>query len=148
MDDTTPPPLVSPGDKRVLIVDDDPLIRDLLELAVSAEGFQVVMAKEGVEATTRLAERPFDLIITDLMMPGENGYDFMRKLAGAGAGRVPIVVVTASHLDPSTVAMIKQDAKVVEFLTKPIKMSLLILALHRELKTIPPENRSRGLNDR
>jgi CheY-like chemotaxis protein len=140
--------LGAPGDKLVLVVDDDPLIRDLLELTLGAAGFKVALAVNGQDAAAKLDKAEPQLIITDLMMPGQGGFEFMRTLPGAGAGRVPVVVITASQLDASTVAMMKQEANVVEFFAKPIKMNALILALHKHLKTAPLPATSRGLNDR
>lgn len=137
-----------PGDKLVLVVDDDPLIRDLLELTLGGAGFKIVLAVNGHDAMGKLDKASPDLIITDLMMPGQGGYEFIRTLGGAGAGSTPVVVVSASALDASTIGMIKQEANVVDFFSKPIKMNALIMALHKHLGTAPQETASRGLNDR
>jgi CheY-like chemotaxis protein len=141
-------PPAAPGDKLVLIVDDDPLIRDLLELTLTGAGFKVLLAVDGHDATAKLDKAEPHLIITDLMMPGQGGYEFIRMLPGAGAGRTPVVVVSASALDQSTIGMIKQEANVVDFFSKPIKMNALIMALHKHLGTAPLASQSRGLNDR
>lgn len=141
-------PAAAPGDKLVLIVDDDPLIRDLLELTLTGAGFKVLLAVDGNDAAAKLDKAEPHLIITDLMMPGQGGYEFIRTLPGAGAGSTPVVVVSASALDASTIAMIKQEANVVDFFSKPIKMNALIMALHKHLGTAPLAARSRGINDR
>lgn len=143
-------PAGKPGDKLILIVDDDPLIRDLLELTITSAGFKVVLAVNGHDAAGKLDTMTPNLIITDLMMPGQGGYEFIRALGGAGAGSTPVFVVSASALDKSTIGMIKQEANVMEFFSKPIKMNALILALHKYLGTAPSADAStsRGLNDR
>lgn len=135
-----------PGDKLILVIDDDPLIRDLLELTLTGAGFKVALATNGVDATKKLDAITPHLIITDLMMPGQGGYEFLRALPGAGIGPVPVAVITASALDASTVKIIKAEANVVEFFSKPIKMNAMILALHKHLGTVPSETQSRGLN--
>lgn len=138
----------NPADKLILVVDDDPLIRDLLELTLGGAGFKVVLAVDGNDAAKKLDALEPHLIITDLMMPGQGGYEFIRTLPGAGAGSTPVLVVSASALDASTIAMIKQEANVQEFFSKPIKMNALILSIHKLLGTAPLETASRGLNDR
>lgn len=131
------PAPASPKDKLVLVVDDDDAIRDLIEMTASSQGFQVVTAENGLKAAAKLSEKPVDLIITDLMMPGQGGYEFLRTLQQAGGANVPVFVVSASQLDTSTVQMIRQEANVVEFIPKPIKMPLFVAALHKHLKTAP-----------
>lgn len=140
----------SPADKLIMVVDDDPLIRDLLELALTNAGFKVLMSTDGLDATRKLDTAEPHLIVTDLMMPGLGGYEFLRSLQGSAGGRVPIVVVTASQLDASTVKLIKAEANVVEFFNKPIPINKFTASIHRHLGTQPnaSASTSRGLNDR
>ncbi|NNN04329.1 MAG: response regulator [Elusimicrobia bacterium] len=137
----TPPELAAPSEKLVLVVDDDENVRSFIEMSATMEGFQVVTAVNGLDATAKLAQRDADLIITDLMMPGQGGYEFLRSLQGSGSGRIPIFVVTGSALDTSTVAMIRQEANVVEFVSKPINIVKFIGNLHKYLKTTPSSPR-------
>ncbi|MDE2142640.1 MAG: response regulator, partial [Elusimicrobia bacterium] len=74
------PALASPGDKLVLVVDDDDGVRSLIEMTAMTQGFKVVTAINGHDATAKLALKPADLIVTDLMMPGQGGYEFLREL--------------------------------------------------------------------
>lgn len=139
----------APADKLILVVDDDENVRMLIEMSATTEGFQVVTAVDGLDAGKKLESKTPDLIITDLMMPGQGGYEFLRTLQAAGNGRIPVFVVTGSMLDSSTINMIKQEANVVEFVSKPIRMSAFSASLHKHLKTKPPAiQRSRGINDR
>jgi CheY-like chemotaxis protein len=101
------------------------------------QGFQVVTAVNGLDATEKLTARVPDLIVTDLMMPGQSGYEFLRSLQAAGNGRIPVFVVTGSSLDDSTVAIIRQEANVVEFIAKPVKIGGFNAALHKHLRTQP-----------
>jgi two-component system alkaline phosphatase synthesis response regulator PhoP len=127
----------APGEKTILVADDDESIRDLLTMCLQAEGFKLVLAVDGNDAIAKLERSTPDLIVTDLMMPGLGGFEFMRGLAAAGAGRLPIVVITGSIMDASTVALLKQEGNVVDFFNKPVKMPKFIATIHRALRTAP-----------
>jgi len=131
------PALAAPGDKLILVVDDDETVRSFLETCASLQGFRVLTAVDGIDAGAKLEAQTPDLIITDLMMPGQGGYEFLRSLQGKTSGRIPIFIVTGSALDDSTIKMIKAEANVVEFVNKPVKMNKFIAALHAVLKTQP-----------
>jgi len=83
----------------VLIVEDDPDLREMMCLLLAHEGFEVEAARDGVEALERLrsaAPRP-QLILLDLMMPRMDGWEFCRKLAGEpGLEKIPVVVLSAA----------------------------------------------------
>jgi CheY-like chemotaxis protein len=87
---------VSPdGRALVLVVDDEDAIRELIADVISAYGYQVEMASDGLEALRLCAERPYDLILSDLRMPRMDGaalYEALR--ARLGAGMPPMVFVT------------------------------------------------------
>ena len=59
---------------KILIVDDNPEIREIIEILLKGEGFETFQAKDGVTALNVLKKQDFDLIILDIMMPGINGY--------------------------------------------------------------------------
>ncbi len=127
-----------PADKLVLVVDDDETVRSFVEMSVMTAGFRVVTATDGQDALNKLAATPPDLIVTDLMMPGIGGYEFLRTLQGGGTRRIPVFVVTGSMLEDSTIALIRQEGNVVEFIPKPIRVAVFVAALHKHLKTTPP----------
>ncbi len=131
------PKLAAPGEKLVLVVDDDETVRSFLEMSASLQGFRVLTAVDGIDAKAKLEAQTPDLIITDLMMPGLGGYEFLRSLQGSASGRIPIFVVTGSALDDSTIKMIRAEANVVEFVAKPVKMAAFLAALHKTLKSQP-----------
>ncbi len=79
---------------HILIVDDDPRITDLLRRVLAFEGYSVAIAASGPEALNRALERPPDLIILDLMLPGLNGLEVAQRLRTAG-DNVPILMLTA-----------------------------------------------------
>ncbi len=129
------PVLAKPADKLVLVVDDDETVRAFVEMSVITAGFRTVTAVDGQDAMAKLAASPPDLIITDLMMPGVGGYEFLRSLQGGGTRRIPVFVVTGSSLEDSTIALIRAEANVVEFIPKPIRVAAMVAALHKHLKT-------------
>ena len=125
-----------PEDFLVLIVDDDETVRSLLEVIVTSAGYRVATASDGKSAAAQLDAVHPNLVITDLMMPGVGGYEFLRSLQTGDSKRLPIFVVTASDLDRSTIAMIRQEANVMEFIAKPINSKKLLLALEKTLRPV------------
>jgi two-component system, NtrC family, sensor kinase len=86
-------------DFPVLVIDDDPVLRDLLRRMLEREGYAVVEAEHGRVALERVRERAPGAILLDLMMPEMDGFDFLEELRRDGAGReVPVVVLTARDL--------------------------------------------------
>ena len=65
----------------ILIVDDNPEIREIINVLLGGEGFEVSEAENGAQALTLIEQQDFDLIILDIMMPGPNGYQTCRKIA-------------------------------------------------------------------
>lgn len=131
------PTLASPADKLILVVDDDPSITALLEMLLKNEGFRVKVAHDGHEGAAMLEQDPPHLVVTDLMMPRQGGWDFLRMIPGSGAGRMLVFVITGSAIDQSTVQLIRQESGVVEFFPKPIKRAAFVAAAHRHLRTAP-----------
>jgi len=129
------PPPASPNDKLILVVDDDHNLRVVVQMLLTMEGFRVITAVDGRDAAVQLESQTPDLIITDLMMPGQGGYDFLRALPGAGAGSIPVVIMSGSGLDASTIDMIKHESAAVGFFKKPIDKDAFVAAVHRLLET-------------
>ena len=70
---------------HILIVDDDPRITDLLRRVLAYEGYSVASAASGSEALNRSLERPPDLVVLDIMLPGLDGLEVAQRLRAAGA---------------------------------------------------------------
>jgi CheY-like chemotaxis protein len=84
---------------RILVVDDDPSIRDLLSLVLQDEGYDVRTAADGPEALDVLGRCPPSLIVLDLMMPGMDGFEFVSKVRRKQQWQaIPIAVLTAKEL--------------------------------------------------
>jgi two-component system phosphate regulon response regulator OmpR len=90
---TTPTPLPARADK-ILVVDDDERIRDLLRRYLTQQGFVAIVADGGAAMTRVMQREGVDLIILDLMMPGEDGLSICKRLRAAGE-RTPIIMLTA-----------------------------------------------------
>ncbi len=82
--------------KRVLLVEDDPLIAELLDMLLTLEGVDVAHASNGAEALARLEDDTFDLIVLDLMMPVLDGLGLLDQLSAIGHGHPPVLVFSAS----------------------------------------------------
>ncbi|HNT97260.1 MAG TPA: response regulator [Elusimicrobiales bacterium] len=127
-----------PGEKTVLIVDDDDSIRDLLEFIVRKEGFRVEKAADGEEALEKARSLLPDLMLLDLMLPRFGGFEILRELQTDETSKIPIVIITGRYTDRSTSDMIKQEPNVRDFVEKPVRPPVLAALLHKILKTQPP----------
>ncbi len=104
---------------RILVVDDEPVNREILTHRLTKEGYRVQVAENGVEALERVAEELPDLILLDVMMPQMDGFEVCRRLRADVATRaVPVVMVTALNDRENRVKGI--DAGADDFLSKPV----------------------------
>ena len=101
--ETPPPPLAERRDQpKVLIVEDDPDIRNILALFLGEKGFQVKVAESGDRALAMLHEEPMDLILSDVRMPGMSGLEVAARLREAGS--TAAVVFCTVHEDEEFLA--------------------------------------------
>ena len=109
---------------RVLIIDDDPMVRLIVSEALADSGYEVVEVASGEEGVARFTETPADLVLLDVMMPGLNGYQTCQILRQLPAGdSVPIIVMTG--LDDRRAIHDAYDSGATDFITKPIVPDLL-----------------------
>lgn len=118
---------------HVLVVDDDDRLRDLLVKYLSENGFLVVAAKDAMDAREKLRGLQFDIIILDLMMPGESGLDFAEDYRRTST--VPILMLTAMGEADDRIAGLERGAD--DYLVKPFEPRELLLRLHNILKRLP-----------
>lgn len=122
-----PPHLPSPS---LLLVDDDPMPRETLSTLLAAEGFQVVTASTGEEAEKKLkAEHPpFDLVITDLVMPGKTGMDVLKCALNINPSCTVLVLTGFGSVREATEAM---ELGAFDFVTKPMQIDQFRNTLRR-----------------
>jgi DNA-binding response OmpR family regulator len=119
--------------RTILIVDDEPQDRKLLEALLKPEGYSTTMASTGEAALTAVHRQVPDLILLDVMMPGMDGYQVARALKGHPAtSNIPIIMVTA-QTDRSALFQ-GLDAGAEEFLTKPVNRAELWLRVRNLLR--------------
>jgi two-component system, OmpR family, phosphate regulon response regulator OmpR len=119
---------------RVLVVDDDARIRDLLRRYLAQEGFEVIVAEDGKALTRIMMRDPIDLIVLDLMMPGEDGLSICRRLRAAG-DRTPIIMLTAKGEDVDRIVGLEVGAD--DYLGKPFNPRELLARVHAVLRRRP-----------
>jgi two-component system response regulator VicR len=119
--------------KRVVCIEDEPEMIDLVKLILSRKGYQVVGAmggREGLEAILR--EKP-DLVLLDLMMPDMDGWEVYQKMkADEGAKHIPVIVVTAKAQSIDKVLGL-HIAKVDDYITKPFGPQELLESVEKVL---------------
>jgi two-component system phosphate regulon response regulator OmpR len=119
---------------HLLVVDDDARIRDLLGRYLLSNGFRVTTAADAVEARQKLAGFAFDLLILDVMMPGENGFDLTRDLRRNS--RVPILLLTAMAEPEDRIKGLEGGAD--DYLPKPFEPRELVLRIRNILQRAAP----------
>ena len=113
---------------RVLIADDEEVLRDVLEVVLRREGFDVVLASSGEEALNVLDTEEVDLAILDVMLPGISGIDTLRAIRISNPN-LPVVVITAfSSIDGAIEAM-KHGA--FHYIPKPFKNEEVVLTVNK-----------------
>jgi diguanylate cyclase (GGDEF)-like protein len=132
---------LSPFDENIkqagiLVVDDDPVVRELVADAIAAEGFEVDACGDGAEALRKNAAKAYDLIVTDMRLPGLDGLSLIRQLKAGQSGTDVIVITGYGSIDNAVQCM---KAGAVEYLIKPLSVDQIQMAVrkaveHRELK--------------
>jgi DNA-binding response OmpR family regulator len=114
---------------RVLVVDDEPQVVWVLQLALDAEGYEVLTARNGVEAMAQISERHPEMMVLDVMMPRMDGWSVMRelrKLPASERPRVVMVTALASGKDRATAEALGVDV----YMPKPFDVDALLGVLH------------------
>jgi len=116
--------------KRILVVDDEPEFVELVQMRLEANNYEVIAAHDGEEALTKAEGEAPDLILLDVMMPGIDGFQVLRKLRRNPAMRdIPVVMLTAKGESKSIFKA--QDMFVTDYLIKPIDSQELLSTVRR-----------------
>ena len=118
---------------HLLVLDDDTRLRDLLQRFLTEEGFRVTSAADAEEARAKLKAFQFDLLIVDVMLPGESGLDFTRHVRSANA--IPILMLTAMGETESRILGLEAGAD--DYLPKPFEPRELVLRIQSILRRTP-----------
>lgn len=124
----------SPRLDKIVIVDDDARIRDLLRRYLSQEGFDVLLAEDGRALDRILQRETIDLMVLDLMLPGEDGLSICRRLRAAGV-KTPVIMLTAKVEDVDRITGLEIGAD--DYLGKPFNPRELLARIHAVLRRRP-----------
>jgi two-component system alkaline phosphatase synthesis response regulator PhoP len=122
-------------DKKILIVEDEAALATTLKDRLRKESYQVKVARDGLSGFTLAASEPFDLIVLDLMLPGQSGLAVCQKLRELGSS-TPILMLTARRQLNDKVAGLKTGAD--DYLTKPFHMTELLARIEALIRRGQP----------
>jgi two-component system response regulator PilR (NtrC family) len=121
------------------IIDDEPVIHDVLGQLLTSEGYEVELSSSGEEALAKMSTRPFDLVLLDLLMPGMNGIEVLRKIKRVDP-QLLVIIITAYASVESAISAMKIGA--FDYVQKPFKHDDLLMTIGRALshKRLQDEN--------
>ncbi len=119
---------------HLLVIDDDTRLRSLLQRYLSEQGFRVTTANDAADARAKLRSLAFDMLILDIMMPGESGLDLTRTLREASD--VPILLLSAMSEVDDRIAGLLSGAD--DYLSKPFEPRELVLRINAVLRRVQP----------
>ncbi len=120
-----------PGPYRILVVDDEPMIREILRETLEQEGHRCAEAENGKVACERIGQEQFDLVLTDVKMPVMDGFTLMKNL-GAMTDQLPIIVITSFSDIDVAVDAIRLGAY--DYIVKPFNISQVTISVRRALE--------------
>ena len=112
---------------KILIVDDEKSICDLIDINLSAAGYQCRTVQDGMKAIDMIETGNFDLILLDIMLPGVDGYDIMEYIRPL---KIPVIFITARHEVKDRVKGLKLGAE--DYLVKPFDVVELVARVDRK----------------
>lgn len=113
--------------QHILVIDDDAAVTSLLKRGLSYEGFAVATTQSGAEGLAFARENPVDLVILDVMMPGLDGFEVLRRLRAADA-QLPILMLTAKDASTDQVQGLESGAD--DYVIKPFTFDILLARIH------------------
>jgi two-component system phosphate regulon response regulator OmpR len=125
----------SPQRQKILVVDDDLRLRDLLKRYLSEQGFAVDTVPDAGAMDRQQQRVRYDLMVLDLMLPGEDGLAICRRLRSAGS-RIPIIMLTAKGDDVDRIVGLEMGAD--DYLAKPFNPRELVARIHAVLRRQAP----------
>lgn len=123
--------------RRILIIDDEPGLRELVRINLEHEGFGVLQAENGAEGLAMIPEHQPDLVILDVMMPEMDGWEVCRRLREFS--QIPVLMLTARVQSSDIVTGLDSGAD--DYLLKPFNMDELMARIRALLRRVPSPNR-------
>jgi len=120
------------SDRHLLVVDDDNRIRDLLREYLARAGFRVTTAPDAAKAARLMETLDFDLIVLDVMMPGEDGFSFTKRLRARSGDQTPVLLLTARGDSEDRIEGLSLGAD--DYLAKPFEPQELLLRIEAILR--------------
>ncbi len=120
--------------KKILVVDDDPRLRELLRRYLGENQFEVGLAHDGPSMWRLMQREAFDLVVLDLMLPGEDGLSLLRRMRGQN-DRTPVVMLTAKGDEVDRIIGLEVGAD--DYLPKPFNPRELLARIHAVLRRTP-----------
>jgi two-component system response regulator MtrA len=121
------------GQQRVLVIDDEAMIRETIRLTLTTAGYAVAEASDGTEAVERMLAFQPDIILLDVMLPGVSGFDICRELRRAGS-RVPIIILSARSDEIDIVVGLEIGAD--DYILKPFRPRELLARVAAHLRKV------------
>lgn len=137
-------PTAVPGSRTILIVDDEPEIRVMLERLLKGKGYRVVTTDNGRAALGMVKEHTPDLIVLDAMLPEVHGFDIARRIkASKRYGHIPIIMVSAVYRGWRFAEDLRESCGVEHYIEKPFKIADVLQAVERALEAEAEPSSSR-----
>src|SRR5437763_13997273 len=130
-----PAAALPPDHGGLLVVDDEPFLREAVAASLRFLGFEVTTAQTGAEALRLARERPFDLVVLDVMLPDTDGFEVVRRLHRDGS-RVPVIFLTAKDTQDDKVTGLTIGGD--DYMTKPFGLEELAARVRTVLRRTRP----------
>ena len=125
----------------ILVVDDDPAIREMVKLALTGGGYQVQEAGNALDARQAVSNKAPDLILLDWMMPGQSGFDFASALRRDPAHKhIPVIMLTARDQEEDKVSSLEAGAD--DYIAKPFSVAELLARIKAVLRRTAPDSQA------
>ncbi len=120
--------------KNILVIDDDPTVRDVLNEYLLSEGYEVSLAEDGVKGLEALKSTLFDVILLDLMMPGIHGIEVLKQMQESINSSTPCIIITAHGTIQNAVEAMKLGA--FDYVTKPFRLEEVGIIIKRAIEYV------------
>ncbi len=116
---------------KILVVDDDRQVREMIKLTLERDGLQVVEAEDGLQAMEKYRADEFDLVITDIVMPGKEGIETIMEMKGLNPEARIIAISGGGRINPEDYLGWARRFGVAQTFTKPVDRSELLATVHQ-----------------